>query len=95
MLQDISDYDQAKAEIEKNGSEFIPAEIAYALVERANPIKTWREYRGIGQNDLAHRVGISVPYLLQLESSKRKGTLKVLAALAGELGLSVEDLLTE
>lgn len=63
MLQDINDYDQAKAEIEKNGSEFITAEIAYALVEGANPIKTWREYRGIGQNDLAQRVGISIPYL--------------------------------
>jgi transcriptional regulator with XRE-family HTH domain len=43
---------------------------------------------------LAEAVGISVPYLSQLESGKRRGSAEVLAAIARELRLSLDDIVS-
>jgi DNA-binding XRE family transcriptional regulator len=90
MLQDIRAYDEAKQAIEA-GEELIPSEVTYAILDGASPIRVWREHRGLTQQQLAEAAGISVPYLSQIESGKRKGTTEVLAALAKELGLSLDD----
>ena len=91
MLQDIHAYDEAKKAIE-GGEELIPSEVTYAILDGANPIRVWREYRGLTQRHLAETAGISVPYLSQLESGKRKGRTEVLAAIAEGLGLSLDDI---
>lgn len=91
MLQDIRDYDEAKKVIE-GGEELIPSEVTYAILDGENPIRVWREYRGLTQQQLADSAGISAPYLSQIESSKRKGTADVLAAIAKKLNLSLDDI---
>jgi len=91
MLQDIRDYDEAKKGIEE-GEELVPSEVVYAILEGVNPIRVWREYRGLTQHQLAEAAGISVPYLSQLESGKRKGSAEVLAALARALDLKLDDI---
>ncbi len=58
MLQGIRDYDAAQQ----------------AIADGENPIRVWREYRGMTQAHLAKVAEISVPYLSQLESGKRKGS---------------------
>lgn len=93
MLEDVRDFEQAMEDFHKSGSVTIPGEVVFALIDGANPIKTWREYRGLSQNDLAQQAGISIPYLSQMETNKRKGSLKVLSSLAQALQLSLEDLL--
>jgi DNA-binding XRE family transcriptional regulator len=92
MLQDIQDYDNAKAALERGEDELIPAEVVDAILDGANPIKVLREYRNMSQQKLADQVGISVPYLSQLETNKRKGSLEVLAAIAKELNISLDML---
>jgi DNA-binding XRE family transcriptional regulator len=93
MLQDIRDYDNVKTALEKGDEELLPSQMVYAILEGANPIRVWREYRGISQRELAERVGISVPYLSQLEKGKRKGSLDVLAAIANALQVGLDDLI--
>lgn len=93
ILQDVQDYDGVKAALARGDEELIPAEVVNAILDGANTIKTWREFRGIPQSDLAKRVNISIPYLSQLEANKRKGSLKVLTAIARELNISL-DLIT-
>ena len=93
MLQDIRAYDEAKKAIEE-GEELVPSEVTYAILDGANPIRVWREHRGLTQQRLAETVGISVPYLSQIESGKRKGRVAVLAAIAEELGLSLDEVVT-
>lgn len=44
------------------------------------------------QHDLAEKVGISVPYLSQLEHGKRRGTLEVLSAIGKALGVGLDEL---
>lgn len=90
MLQDIRAYDEAKMAIEE-GEELVPSKVTYAILDGANPMRVWREYRGLTQRQVAEGAGISVPYLSQLESGKRKGRVEVLAAIAKELDLSLDD----
>jgi prolyl-tRNA editing enzyme YbaK/EbsC (Cys-tRNA(Pro) deacylase) len=50
MLQDIQDYDSAKAALERGDEELIPGEVIDAILDGENAIKVWREYRGMSSN---------------------------------------------
>lgn len=91
MLEDIRAFDEAKQRIAQ-GEELIPSKVTYAILDGANPIRVWREYRGMTQQELATKAGISKPYLSQLESGKRAGTTEVLSALAEALRLTLDEL---
>ena len=91
MLEDIRAYDEAKANIEA-GEELIPSKVAYALLDSKNPIRVWREYRGLTQQQLAEKSGISKPYLSQLESGKRNGTTDILKNIAQALHVGLDEL---
>lgn len=91
MLEDIRDYDAAVQAVER-GEELIPADVVYALLDGANPIRVWREYRGLSQQSLASAVGISSSYLSQLETGKRTGTAEVLSTIAAQLRVDLDDL---
>ena len=90
LLEDIHDFDQISAAIERGEEELIPAEVVNAIIDGKNPIKVWREYRSLTQQELANIVGISKPYLSQLETGKRTGTTEVLSAIAKALDVSME-----
>jgi DNA-binding XRE family transcriptional regulator len=92
MLQDIRDYDEVKLAIANGKEELIPSEVTYALLDGENPIRVWRAYRRLTQQQVADEAGISKPYLSQLESGQRKGTTEVLAAVARALNVSLDDL---
>lgn len=92
MLQDVRDYDTTLEAIKKGEEETIPAKVVYAVLDGENPIRVWREYRGLTQHQLAETAGISTPYLSQLESGKRTGSTEVISAIANALGLTLEDI---
>jgi DNA-binding XRE family transcriptional regulator len=91
MLQDVQDYDSAKTSLERGEDELIPGEVVNAILDGKNAIKTWREFRGMAQQEVAEKAGISVPYLSQLETNKRKGSVEVLSAVAKALKVSLEQ----
>jgi DNA-binding XRE family transcriptional regulator len=92
MLQDIRDYDMVKVLVERGEEELIPSEVVYAIMDGENPIKVWREYRQLTQQQLAEAVGISTPYLSQIETSKRTGTTEVLTTIAKVLKVSLDEI---
>lgn len=92
MLEDIRDYDEAKRAIVA-GEELVPGDVVFAILDGENPVKVWREYRGMTQQQLAEAAEISPSYLSQIESGKRTGSAEVLKAIAGSLHLTVDDLL--
>ena len=94
MAQDVQNYDSAKAALEHGDDELVPSEVIYAILDGSNPIKIWREYRGMSQHEMAENAGISVPYLSQLETNKRKGSLNVLSSIAKVLKVSLESIVT-
>jgi len=77
------------------GREFlVPEEIVRRELAGESPVKLWREHRGLTQQDLAKRAGISKPYLSQIETGKRQGTVETLGAIARALDVPL-DVLTE
>ena len=62
------------------------------MLAGVNPVKVWREYRGLTQEALAIQSGISKAYLCQIETGKREGAIKTLRALAAALNVTVDDL---
>lgn len=92
LLEDIRDFDRISAAIESGEEELIPSEVVYAILDGENPVKVWREYRGLTQQQLADAVGISKPYLSQIETSKRKGKIEILSAIAEALAVSLEEI---
>ena len=92
LLEDIRDFDAISAAIERGDEELIPAEVVNAILDGKNPVKIWREYRGLTQQKLADAVEISKPYLSQIETGKRTGTTDVLSAIAKALDVSLEQI---
>ncbi len=93
MGEDIQDYDTVKSAVESGDEEVLPGEVVYALADGENPVKVWREYRKLTQQQLAVTTGISGPYLSQIETGKRKASTKVLVSIADALQVDVDDLI--
>jgi DNA-binding XRE family transcriptional regulator len=58
-----------------------------------SPVKLWRIQRNLTQQELAGRAGISKPYLSQIETGKRQGTVETLRAIARALEVPPEVLI--
>ncbi|MBI3153568.1 MAG: helix-turn-helix transcriptional regulator [Chloroflexi bacterium] len=95
LLEDVRDFDRLSAAVANGEEELIPSEVVYAILDGENPIKVWREYRKLTQQQLADAVGISKPYLSQIETGKRKGTTDILSAVAKALHVSLDDVYEE
>jgi len=91
-LEDADDAALADAARTVDDGFRIPAAVANALLDGEQPVKVWREQRSLTQEALATMAGISTAYLCQIETRKRVGSLKTLRAIAGALGLKVDDL---
>ncbi len=57
-----------------------------------NPIKIIRKYRGMTQGDLAEASGISRPYLTEIETGRKDGSIRALKSIAAALNVSLEIL---
>jgi DNA-binding XRE family transcriptional regulator len=83
-------YDRAKAQRDQ---ETVPIVVADALLAGEHPMRVWREYRRMTQDQLAQAAGVRRAYVAQLESGRRRGSTKVLADIARALGVDIEDLI--
>lgn len=88
-MSDEEHYDRATA----SNDESFPIEVVDQLLAGQNPISVYRNYRGLTQNELAAAAGINAVYLSQIETGKRTGSAKTLAALAKALQMTVDDLI--
>lgn len=89
--EDLEDI-QALKNFETSEEEGFPSEIVECLIEGKNPIKVYREYRGLTQLKLSKQVGVNQSYITQLENGKKKGTVRVLKKIAEALNLDLDDL---
>jgi len=89
---DIAAADKVKADIISGRDELIPAEIVNRLIAGENPVKVWRSHRGMTARDLAAQAELSAPYLSEIESGKKEGSLSVMKRIAEALGVDLDDL---
>jgi transcriptional regulator with XRE-family HTH domain len=55
----------------------------------------WRNRAALTQAALAQKAGITQPFLAQIETGAREGTVTVLKRIAEALGIRIEDLIAD
>ncbi len=63
-----------------------------ARTRAASSFGIYRKHRGMTQRDLAKAAGINAVYLSQIETGKRTGSTRTLAAIARALRVDIDDL---
>ena len=71
----------------------VPDDILRRELAGESPVKLWRIQRSLTKQELAGRAGISKPYLSQIETGKRQGTVETLRAIARALGVPPDVLI--
>lgn len=74
------------------GEETVPDAVVARLLAGENPIKVWREHRGLTQAALAHAAELTQSMVAMIERNDRRGTADTLSALARALGVELDDL---
>ncbi|MBI5162438.1 MAG: helix-turn-helix transcriptional regulator [Magnetospirillum sp.] len=72
--------------------ETFPEEVVHRLVAGENPLRVFREYRGLSLRGLAECAGLSAAYLSDIETGKRDGTIETMKKIAAALGLDLDDI---
>ncbi|MBX3505202.1 MAG: helix-turn-helix transcriptional regulator [Parvibaculum sp.] len=91
---DIEDLRAAGATLAlgSEGPAPVPATVAHRIADGENPVRVWREYRGMKAIELARAAAMSAPYLSEIETGKKDGTFRTMAAIARVLSVSLDDL---
>jgi DNA-binding XRE family transcriptional regulator len=77
------------------GEEIVPFALVERLVNGESPMLVWREYRGLTQQALGEKVGLSKMTISGLEAGKRDTSSKNWWALAKALNVDIDDILPE
>jgi len=75
------------------GEEYVPAEVVEQLIAGENPLKVWRNYRGLSLAALGEMVGRQASFMGKLEKGVNEGGIKLWQALAKALDVDLDDLL--
>lgn len=83
VLVPLHDY---RGLVSSGSQDDLPEDILNALTAREDsPIKILRKYRGMTQAELAERADISRPYLTEIETGKKDGSIRAMRGLAEAL----------
>ena len=91
VLVPLHDYRAMSGESSESD---LPDDVLDAITAgEQSPIKIIRKHRGMTQADLAHEAGISRPYLAEIETGKKGGSLSAYKVLAEALGVGVDKII--
>jgi len=91
-LADLQSYDRARAALAGGKDELIPSDYANRLLDGENPLRVYRDLRGLTQATLAGRAGVNRVTVAEIETGRKQGSIATLRALAGALVISLDDL---
>ncbi len=85
-------HDYRKMTSSGNGTNLPDAILDELSAHQSHPIKIIRKYRGMTQAELAEKSGISRPYLTEIETGKKDGSLRAIKSIADALNVSMSNL---
>ena len=95
---DATDADTLRRSIirvESGEEEIFTSDEADAFLAAKTPLAFFRKKRGMNQDDLARRVGITQGYLSEIEVGRKSGDVRTLRKLAGALKVTLDSLVPE
>ena len=90
-LKKAAEKDSAAATLD-NAPSPVPATVARRIANGENPVRVWREHRNLKAIDLARAAGVGAPYLSEIETGKKDGSFRTMAAIADVLRVTLDDL---
>ena len=91
-LADLQSHDRAKAALAAGEEELIPADSVNRLLNGESPLRVYRDLRGLTQAALAEKAGVNRVTVAEIENGRKQGSIASLRALAGALGVALDDL---
>lgn len=94
-LEDREDVEAVRAFERKLASgeeELIPAEFVNRILDGENKVRVLRTYRGLSARDLAAAAGLSAPYVSEIESGKKEGSVSAMKKIAEALRFDLDDI---
>lgn len=91
-LEDLQAYDRATANLASGADELIPEEFANRLIDGENPVRVYRELRGLTQVQLAERSGVNRVQIADIEAGRSTGSVATIRKLAEALGVTIDNL---
>ena len=76
----------------KGDVETVPIAVVDRLLAGENPLRVWREYRGMTAAKIAAAVGITPAHVSKLESGKGEPSVPLLRKLAKVLAVQLDEL---
>lgn len=92
MAADVAAFDEVQRALAAGEEEFVPLEMVDRMLAGENPIRVWRQHRGLTVEQLAVKSGLAANYLSQIETGKRVGAVDKLKAIAEALDLTIDDI---
>lgn len=84
--------DERKAAIARGEDIVLPEPVWAEMEEGGNPVRVLRRFRSMTQEQLAEAVGVSQPYLSDIEAGRKRGSADTLKALAAALRVPLDVL---
>ncbi len=94
-LIDARDAEAAMRAVAAGKLQTLSGDDVDAYLAAPTPLAFWRKHRGFTQADISRLIGVSQPYLAQLENGRRDGSVSIYQRLARQLKLSVDELLPD
>jgi DNA-binding XRE family transcriptional regulator len=94
-LVDARDHALAMRDVATGAMETLTEAEMDAYLSAPSPLAFWRRRRGLTQAALAAGLGVSQPYLAQIETGQRTGDVRLYARMAKALRVRMEDLVPE
>lgn len=92
MQADSRTYDAVRGDLAAGLDEMLPAHFADRLMRGENPVRAWREYRGLTIERLAGSTGLDADHLRRIEAGTAAPDGATSAVLAVALGVAAADL---
>jgi DNA-binding Xre family transcriptional regulator len=92
LAEDMAAIEVYRKKLASGEEEAIPEEFAIRLIGRENPIRVYRELRGLSARELAEKTGISAAFLSEIETGKKDGGVATLKKIAQALRVTIDDL---
>jgi DNA-binding XRE family transcriptional regulator len=91
-LADLQTYDRAKAALAAGDDELIPVHYVNRLLNGESALRVYRDLRGLTQAALAEKAGVNRVTVTEIETGRKQGSVATLRALAGALGVALDEL---
>ena len=92
MLADVRAYEAAKSRLDDGEDELIPLEITERRLRGEAPLRIWREYRKLTQEQLAKKARMSRALIAAIETKRKAGSVSTWKKLGAALDVGWEQL---